>query len=164
MSIFTWPRALPCPDLQGLSLRSDDGTLRSEMSSGALRERRIYVHAPTVYNASITLSRTQTLILQSFAQKVMGSEFEIDLALPFDLYDWAQTYTARFTGFGEPRPINGSDWRTTFSLRLKRVPRVCFRLVASDLSRCARRLMSARMMAPQPARQFWPAARQSRPM
>jgi len=121
MTNLSWPRALPCPDLSGLSVRADDGVLRSEMASGVRRERRLYDHAPGVYSASLTLSRTETLILQSFAQKAMGSEFQIDLPLPFDLTNWTQTYTARFESFGEPRPISGATWRTSFNLHLKRM-------------------------------------------
>ena len=116
-----WPRALPCPNLQAMTFIPDGGVIGSEFESGVSRDRRLYDHLPTLYEATITCDRLETLLFMSFFDKTAGGEFEIILGSPFSLEDVVTRHRAKFVG--NPRYDEATALRRSiqFQLRLEAV-------------------------------------------
>lgn len=117
-----WPRALPCPKLGSAGYQMDGGVVSFTSASGVRRDRRMHDHLPTEYSGQIVVGQILVATALAFAQKVLGSEFEIDLCGPFDLIGQKSTYRATLLEMPVPQRFGAFDWQISFRLRLSQVP------------------------------------------
>lgn len=113
-----WPAALPRPIFQSQSLTPDFGLETMEMESGWSEERRRYTHVPGVYPFSLRLTAVQQDVLLAFAQKVMGTSFEVDLWMPGMSREGCQTFACRFISLTQSGELTTGVWRWNISLRI----------------------------------------------
>lgn len=112
----TWPSTLPdCISLAGYSERRVNGTLRTEMDAGPAFVRRRFSAVPTIFSASIVMTKDELDIFDTFYFTTTAQG-----AIPFD-WQHPRTQDNVSMRFLEPpgyQPITSEYWTVTFSAEI----------------------------------------------
>lgn len=118
----TWPGTLPPPNIDGYGVSPDDNIGRTDMESGAARQRRRFIDVPSKINVSWDMSNYQMAVFEGW-QKWEAREgaawFNIDLKSGLGFTN----HIARFVGQYNAVPIRrGLAWSVTAELEVRSRP------------------------------------------
>ncbi len=118
---FSWPPALPCPNLNSPSFNVDGGVETMEMEGGGVRQRRRHLNLAGRYRATLTVSATEHVVLLSFYNKVAGGAFDTSITLPLELGAQRVDVRARFGEAPPSKQFGVKHWTSSFELILEPV-------------------------------------------
>jgi len=119
--MIQYPEGLPLPLRDGYGFDPVDSKLRTEMVTGAARQRRQYQSTPTYPSVRWLLTDAQAQLFQSWYEEVLISGvkyFEMRLKTPQGL----QPYKVRFVGTYDGPNLDAHYWRFSATLELYKKP------------------------------------------
>lgn len=117
--LLSWPAALPCPNLGSLVMAPSLGLETMEMESGAVRQRVAGLALGARYRATVTVTRTEYVVLLSFFRKIAGGVFEVSAFLPVELGSALVRLRARFSDAPPADQFGARLWTSQFELILE---------------------------------------------
>lgn len=114
----TYPATLPLPQLQSYQLDPVDNTIRSEMSTGLVIQRRIAPNAPTRMSATWRLSAAELALLEGWLEHEVGTGyFTMPVSVPLGLLDHSVRVLGRLGGY---RKLSANYWECSATVEIRR--------------------------------------------
>ena len=111
-----WPPTLPVPSLNGFKVKKRNKLLRTDMSAGLTRQRRVFVGKIYDFDVSWRFSKTEKAIFDAWFEDEIFSGaawFSVQLTMSGAL----QSFTARFIPESiDESALNGLNWDVTAKL------------------------------------------------
>lgn len=118
----SWPATLPVANIEGYTIKPGDPIARTEMESGAARQRRRFIDVPSEITVTWEMTNWQTAIFEGWHKwqaREGAAWFNIDLKAGMGF----TPHIARFQGQYSSAPIRrGTAWRITAKLEVRERP------------------------------------------
>ena len=121
MTSIYFPTYLPCPTVEGYSIRPDEAIVRTHMEAGPARQRRRFTQTPSKINVRWIMTPEQFSLFEAwykFYAKEGAEWFHINLLGGLGLLE----QEARFTKQFEASLLNGYLWQITSELEIRDRP------------------------------------------
>lgn len=116
----TWPSTLPVPNISGYKLTPEQAFSRTDMQSGAARQRKRFTDAPAYVTADWRFTPVQMAIFKTFFKTTINQGTDW-FTCPLDAGIGISNYDTRFIGKPpyDAQPLPGMNWEVSAQLEVR---------------------------------------------